>query len=173
MQGNLTLSGVLDVAGLASFGAGTYRLMDYTGSLVNDTLSIGTLPAGFTATIDLSTAHEVNLVVTQVATSLQGDVNRDGIVNSQDLAIISSQWLQTGSGLVGDVNHDSIVNSQDLAVVSSQWLETGPGGGAAIASAVPEPASYVLCLMGVAVGLPGDPCDDARRWVSVSRHVDG
>ena len=81
---------MLDVAGLTGFGAGTYRLMDYTGSLVNNTLSIGTLPAGFTATIDLSTAHEVNLVVTQSASFLQGDVNHDGIVNSQDLGLVAA-----------------------------------------------------------------------------------
>ena len=64
--------------------------------------------------------------------TLQGDVNGDGIVNSQDLAIVSSEWLRTGTGLIGDVNHDSIVNSQDLAVVSSEWLQTQrrwPGGG--------------------------------------------
>ena len=154
VQGNLTLSGTLDVAGLAGFGVGTYRLMDYTGSLVNNTLAIGTLPAGFTATIDVSTAHEVNLVVS-AASILIGDVNHDGIVNGQDLALVSSNWLVTGLNPhpVGDVNLDGIVNGQDLALVSSNWLATSGGGGASIASPVPEPASYTLCLMGVVVGL--------------------
>ena len=55
-----------------------------------------------------------------------GDVNLDGIVNSQDLANVSSNWLRTGVGLLsGDVNGDGIVNSQDLATISSNWLQTG------------------------------------------------
>ena len=56
--------------------------------------------------------------------SLPGDVNLDGIVNSQDLAIVSSEWLQSGPGLEGDANGDGIVNSQDIALISSNWLQT-------------------------------------------------
>ena len=59
-----------------------------------------------------------------------GDVNLDGIVNSQDLANVSSNWLRTGVGLLsGDVNGDGIVNSQDLATISSNWLQTGAPPG--------------------------------------------
>ena len=51
-----------------------------------------------------------------------GDVNGDGIVNTQDLALVSSNWLRQGNQpLVGDANFDGIVNSQDLAVLSSQY----------------------------------------------------
>ena len=46
---------------------------------------------------------------------LTGDANGDGIVNSQDLATISSQWLNGGHFLAGDLNGDGIVNMQDLA----------------------------------------------------------
>ena len=82
---------------------------------------------------------------------LTGDVNRDGIVNSQDLAIVSSEWQQTGTGLVGDVNHDDIVNSQDLAIVSSEWQQTSGGSGNS-AAAVPEPNSALLALLALVVG---------------------
>ena len=58
---------------------------------------------------------------------LPGDINQDGIVNGQDLALASSAWLT--SGVTGDVNADGIVNGQDLAIISSQWLATLPGGG--------------------------------------------
>ena len=63
---------------------------------------------------------------------LPADANQDGIVNGQDLALISSSWLSAGPA--GDINADHIVNGQDLALVSSQWLATLPGVGAAIAS---------------------------------------
>jgi hypothetical protein len=79
---------------------------------------------------------------------LTGDVNHDGIVNGQDLALVSSNWLSTGSGVTGDVNGDGIVNGQDLALVSSNWLETA--GGSSAASAVPEPTSAALFAFGAA-----------------------
>lgn len=79
------------------------------------------------------------------------DVNFDGIVNSQDLALVSSKWLATGSigQLAGDANRDGIVNSQDLALISSNWepglkLGTPP-------TAVPEPGSVQLVVMGVSI----------------------
>ncbi|MES1212999.1 MAG: dockerin type I domain-containing protein, partial [Singulisphaera sp.] len=68
-------------------------------------------------------------------------------------------WLHTGVGLQsGDVNGDGIVNGQDLALISSNWLQTGgaPGSGSGSGSslaAVPEPASCVLCAIGAVVGL--------------------
>ena len=64
---------------------------------------------------------------------LPADANQDGIVNSQDLAIISSSWL--GAGPTGDVNADGIVNSQDLALVASQWLAKLPSASPAVAEA--------------------------------------
>ncbi|HEY4312444.1 MAG TPA: aspartyl protease family protein [Pirellulales bacterium] len=50
---------------------------------------------------------------------LTGDLNRDGIVNAQDLAQVASNWLKTGSGLAADANEDGIVNGQDLALISA------------------------------------------------------
>ena len=63
-------------------------------------------------------------LLTVAVVPLPGDANGDGIVNSQDLAAISSQWNQSGAFLVGDANNDGIVNTQDLALVSSNWLGT-------------------------------------------------
>ena len=148
VNGDLTLAGTLGVSALTGFGAGVYELFAYTGTLTDTGLTLGTLPTGFGYKLDeTSTPGQVLLDVTSTG-SLQGDVNSDGIVNSQDLAIVASEWQRTGAGLVGDVNHDSIVNSQDLAVVSSQWLQTS-GGSPALASAVPEPGSFALLAMGL------------------------
>jgi hypothetical protein len=77
------------------------------------------------------------------------DVNFDGIVNSQDLALVSSNWLKTGSigQLGGDANRDGVVNAQDLAMISSNW-EPGLILGTP-AAAVPEPGSMLLVVIGV------------------------
>ena len=64
------------------------------------------------------------------ATLPPGDANHDGIVNMQDIAVISARWLQTGANNPGDINGDGIVNSQDLALISSKWLATiAPSNG--------------------------------------------
>ncbi len=82
--------------------------------------------------------------------ALPGDVNFDGIVNSQDLAIVSSNWLKTGTGNnfpAGDANRDGIVNSQDLAIISSIASSTQYSVNFA---GVPEPATVVLALLALA-----------------------
>ena len=85
---------------------------------------------------------------------LPGDANGDGIVNSQDLALISSNWLAVGSGEAGDINGDGIVNSQDLALVSSNWTTATSNAPPTIGTAdahsasVPEPATAVMSLLG-------------------------
>ncbi len=80
------------------------------------------------------------------AINLPGDANGDGVVNAQDLALISSSWQQTGTNLLPDVNGDGIVNTQDIAIVSSNWMGTGTNAASA---AVPEPTSLLLTLIGV------------------------
>lgn len=81
--------------------------------------------------------------------AIPGDLNFDGIVNTQDLAIISSTWLQTGRGSkmpAGDVNHDGIVNSQDLALIASLSATAQTSYGNTLV-AVPEPATALLTII--------------------------
>ncbi len=84
---------------------------------------------------------------TTVVSQLSGDANFDGIVNAQDIALVSSNWLSTGGGLIGDVNGDRIVNAQDIALISADWLHAS-GSDSGSTSAVPEPASWALLLAG-------------------------
>src|SRR4029453_4417127 len=63
INGNLILDGVLNVIPLANFGPGTYRLMNYSGTLTDNTMTLNPLPFPFTATVDTSTPGQVNLVV--------------------------------------------------------------------------------------------------------------
>ena len=56
---------------------------------------------------------------------VSADVNGDGIVNVQDLVLVSSSLGQTGQSSA-DVNGDGIVNVQDLVMVAGA-LGTGNG----------------------------------------------
>lgn len=71
-----------------------------------------------------------------------GDVNFDGVVNIFDINFVSSNW--NGTGPAGDANHDGIVNIFDINLISSNWTPTG-------ATAVPEPATVGLLLVGAAL----------------------
>jgi autotransporter-associated beta strand protein len=69
VTGNLTLDGILNVTALSGFNTfpavtNVYRLFDYTGSLTDNTLSLGTMPVGNDYVVDISIAGQVNLMVT-------------------------------------------------------------------------------------------------------------
>ncbi len=65
VQGDLTLAGTLNVDDAGGFGAGLYRIIDYTGALTDNGIGVGTIPTGTTGTVQTSIASQVNLVVTQ------------------------------------------------------------------------------------------------------------
>ncbi len=49
----------------------------------------------------------------------QGDFNRDGLVNSLDLSLLTSVWNQNSASY--DLNSDGIVNSLDYVVMIQNW----------------------------------------------------
>ncbi|MBB47000.1 MAG: hypothetical protein CMJ33_00225 [Phycisphaerae bacterium] len=49
------------------------------------------------------------------------DLNGDGEIDGQDLAILLSNWGCQGANCTGDVNGDLTVNGQDLAGVLANW----------------------------------------------------
>ncbi len=65
VTGGLTLDGTLQVTEMLGFGAGTYRLFDYSGALTNNGLDLttGFLAAHPGSFVDVNTANQVNLVV--------------------------------------------------------------------------------------------------------------
>jgi len=67
VNGALTLDGMLNVtqATGGTFDVGIYRLINYTGALTNNTLELGTMPAGSTAVLQTSVANQVNLINTE------------------------------------------------------------------------------------------------------------
>lgn len=65
VTGNLTLDGVLNITNLGGLGNGSYKLFGYTGTLTDNTLSLGTTPAGFSYSIDTTSfANAVYVNVT-------------------------------------------------------------------------------------------------------------
>ena len=64
VNGNLTLAGTLNVTQSVggTYGAGVYRLFNYTGTLTNNGLTLGSMPSGSTNVLQTSTAGQVNLV---------------------------------------------------------------------------------------------------------------
>jgi hypothetical protein len=145
--------------GIITRGAGGTYVMHVPLPAFNDSGSFGAL------------YYNINLSYNLTATAniAAGDANFDGVVNAQDLALVSSGWLTTNAAKLGtgDVNGDGIVNAQDLALVSSNWLKTTPtvpasvmapiagggtpgdiGGPSAINQSVPEPSTWLLLGLG-------------------------
>ena len=79
------------------------------------------------------TAAEITYPVTFTAIATEAshpavDVNRDGMVNIQDLVLVSTSFGQTGAN-AADVNGDGVVNISDLVLVAGAFGE----GAAAVA----------------------------------------
>ena len=70
---------------------------------------------------------------------IAADVNRDGIVNVQDLVLVSSQLGQTGR-TEADVNGDGAVNIQDLVLVAGALGDAAAAPSAFRATATALPA---------------------------------
>ncbi len=55
-----------------------------------------------------------------------GDVNNDGVVNSQDAADLKNQWNNEAvSGEAYDINGDGLVNSLDFAIIKNNLNKSG------------------------------------------------
>ena len=59
-------------------------------------------------------------------TLLPGDVNLDGTVDVQDLAILAANYRKnvTGGWMQGDFNNDGVVDVQDLALLAANYRRT-------------------------------------------------
>ena len=103
VDGNLVLDGTLNVTALAGFSAGTYCLITYSGSLVDNSLIIGTVPGGYAYTISTG-SHKVILSVDE---AYRWDIS-------------NSAGFQAGNGTWGTDNYWSL----DGTILTS-W----PGAG--------------------------------------------
>jgi autotransporter-associated beta strand protein len=70
VSGALTLAGTLSVTDAGGFGLGSYRIFNY-GTLTNNGLALGTLPAGFTGVIQTGVPGQINLIAETPGTQTQ------------------------------------------------------------------------------------------------------
>ncbi|MEI6464508.1 MAG: autotransporter-associated beta strand repeat-containing protein, partial [Verrucomicrobiota bacterium] len=74
VNGALTLDGVLNVTGATGFGAGLYRIFDFTGALTNNIITVGSKPAAVTgAEVQTSVANQVNVVFSLASNNTTGN----------------------------------------------------------------------------------------------------
>ena len=84
--------------------------------------------------------------------TVKGDVNGDGVVNTQDLVLVASSYGQTGEN-VADVNGDGIVHIHDIILVAAK-LNTNP-------AAPPLHAQDLSMLTPV----------DVKKWLSKAKQL--
>jgi hypothetical protein len=87
-----------------------------------------------------------NLVIAGDVTRIPGDANGDNVVDDEDASILGAHWMQS-SGVgwdQGDFNTDGVVNDLDAAILAAHW------GSPAEDNSVPEPATWVLIVFGLA-----------------------
>ena len=90
------------------------------------------------------------------------DLNGDGIVNIIDQSILTGNYYVTGDNVTGDLNQDGIVDPNDLAILS-QYMMQDPGCGYYHGSELPYQTSfepmqgYQISLITENYGDPNDP----------------
>ena len=118
----------------------------------------------FTTVGNSMTPGTINLaaVTTVVRTNLSAgpslpDYNDNGFVDAADYVVWRNLQGQSGPGLAADGNNDGTVNQADYDLWRTHFGKPAPGTGTALASTmsiapvtVPEPASGILLLLGVA-----------------------
>ncbi|WP_395346358.1 autotransporter-associated beta strand repeat-containing protein [Variovorax sp. UC122_21] len=112
VNGNLQLDGTLNVSETAGgkFGAGLYRLINYTGTLTDNGLDIGTAPTDAkNLQVQTAVANQVNLVNSEGVTLTLWDGSDPANFNDGKVAGGSGSWRAGGStaswtGIDGTLN---------------------------------------------------------------------
>lgn len=133
----------------ASFGsgsqvAGTYKLLDFTyGTPGAGSTATGD---GFVASVGVLTNVAASVAALPNAPSLPGDTNGDGVVNLVDLNNVKNNFGSPSPPAVGDTDGDGDIDLTDLNAVKNNFGAVAP----ASAVSVPEPASAIVALIGLA-----------------------
>jgi serine protease AprX len=72
-----------------------------------------------------NSAGPIKVTITEPQTPCDA-ANLDAVypVDSRDIAVLASQWLQTAPPLFADIDGDDSVNMKDLALLANYWLQT-------------------------------------------------
>ena len=90
--------------------------------------------------------------VVEPADDVVGDVNRDGVVDIQDLTLVASRLGQTGENRA-DINGDGIVNVADLVLTANAF-----GGDAAAPPRNPESLQHLSAAQ-------------VKQWLTQAQHL--
>src|SRR5207249_1758357 len=81
---------------------------------------------------------------------IMGDANLDGVVNALDFTALAADFGSTeGSWNQGDFNNDGIVNALDFNVLATNYGRVLTP--ASLAISVPEPSTWLPCLIAVSL----------------------
>jgi fibronectin-binding autotransporter adhesin len=127
--GNLTLGGTLNVAQTVggSFDPGIYRIYNYAGSLTNNGLALGTVPAGSREVVQTSVAQQVNLAVLPTngalnfwdGANIDGNHGANGVSGNGKVDGGSGTWTAPDS--IGDGNWTTVSGSSNLPWAQSSF----------------------------------------------------
>jgi hypothetical protein len=147
----LAANGTLKVALTGGFNpalGNSFDILDssnpITGSFTN--LILPTLNAGLVWNVNslLTTG------VISVMAEIQGDYNRNGVVDAADYVVWRKTLNQTGANLPADGNHSGTVDTADLDLWRSRFGLTSGRGGSVDAEPVPELSSLCFATAGLA-----------------------
>lgn len=106
----------------------------------------------------LPTAAEAEALSEQ-RSALPGDLNRDGVVDFEDLLLLAAEYGRRGLNLPSDLDRDGVVGDGDLDLLRSAYTFTGPASPAA--PAAPEQGDQPTELPPLLDPEPQDePADD-------------
>jgi fibronectin-binding autotransporter adhesin len=130
ITGNLTLDGTLNVTESSGLSAGAYTIATYTGTLTNNTLNVGTLPAGFSGSISAgsgnviltltSTRPSIATAATASSTSVTGKTVNLSVLGADNggEASLTYTWVATPAGPTFSAN--SINAAKNTTVTFSE-----------------------------------------------------
>ena len=122
VNGNLTLNGTLNVSAAAGFGAGTYTLFTYIGTLSGNGLTIGSIPdSGFDYVVDTNTSGQVKLDVTPPPVANFSGSPTSGVVplavtfTDTSTGTITNRFWSFGDGSTSNTLATSVAHTYNIA----------------------------------------------------------
>jgi hypothetical protein len=114
-------------------------------------VAIGVLPFVANATLaieqDKGTGSFIAAETNEVPSNVDGDYNRDGIVDAADFVLWRDTLGKSGNALSADGNRDKTIGEADRALWHSQFGQESEQDEESGAQAIPEPAAAALAFM--------------------------